>query len=231
MKKLYLSLILALTLCLTACGTDKNKGLPRNDTASSGNTAEGQEETPSAEDKTEPSSRTGEAFTLTENGKVFLEQMCHTLNEFDSQTAKDDAFWRDFLFYSYTGVPEGASTEQIRREDSELEETVVKVSLEDARAYAKLIFGLELPDLKPSPEDMDEGQTSCYFQDGFYYIGVSDFPDYRYTFSDCKESGDSVTVSYTVDFEDESNVGTIRFTLVPEDNENGFIITSKTWSD
>lgn len=32
---------------------------------------------------------------------------------------------------------------------------------------------------------MEEGQTSFYYKDGYYYIGVSDFADYQYTFSEC----------------------------------------------
>lgn len=48
----------------------------------------------------------------------------------------------------------------------------------------KLAFGIELPDLKPSFEDMEKGQTSFYYKDGYYYIGVSDLPDYQYTFSE-----------------------------------------------
>ncbi len=100
--------------------------------------------------------------------------------------------------------------------------------MQEAEAYAKLVFGVDLPDIKPSFEDMEQGQTSFYYQNGYYYIGVSDYPDYQYTFADYEEFGDSITVRYTIDFEGESNVGTVCFGIVPKDNENGFIITSKS---
>lgn len=171
--------------------------------------------------------RTETDFELTEQGKTFLTQMCKTLSDFNSQTTKDNAFWRNFLFFSYTGESEDAETESVYREDLGFDETVVKVSLQEAEAHTKLVFGIDLPDIKPSFEDMGAGQTSCYYQDGYYYIGVSDFPDYQYTFADYEESGTSITVRYTVDFEGESNVGTVSFTIVREANENGFIITAK----
>lgn len=57
---------------------------------------------------------------------------------------------------------------------------------------------------------------------------VSDFPDYHYTFASYEESGDFITVKYTIDFEGESNVGVVYFSITPEANENGFIITSKS---
>ena len=52
-----------------------------------------------------------------EQGKNFLTQMCKKLNDFNSQTAKDETFWRDFLFYSYTGASEGVETETVPRDD------------------------------------------------------------------------------------------------------------------
>ncbi len=172
------------------------------------------------------------SVTLTDKGKAFLAQMCNELNDFNSGQTMDDKFWHDFLFNSYTGgTSENAVTEQIYREDLGFEETVVKVSVEEAQERAKLVFGIELPDYKPSFEDMEEGQTSFFYKDGNYYIGVSDLPDYQYTFSECvadKENTSNMIVKYTIDFMGESNVGMATFSISPENNENGFIIRSKT---
>lgn len=238
MKKIFLFIFMTMVLCLTACGTDKKDGalensssVPETETATDTKmlpeeTSDEMETAGSAENEQESLPETETAFELTEQGKDFLTQMCIKLNDFDSQTTKDETFWRDFLFYSYTGASEGVETETVPRDD--FDETVVKISLQEAEAYAKLVFGTDLPDVKPSFEDMDQGQTSFFYQDGYYYIGVSDYPDYQYTFVDYEESGDSVTVRYTIDFEGESNAGTVYFDIVPEDNENGFIILSKS---
>lgn len=192
--------------------------------------SETKEPTLQSEPVSQPQSET--SVILTDNGKAFLAQMCRELNDFSSGQAMDEKFWRDFLFNSYTGASsESAVTEQVYREDLGFDETVVKVSLQEAQERVKLVFGVELPDLKPAFEDMEKGQTSFYYKDGFYYIGVSGLPDYQYTFSECvadKENSTNTIVKYTIDFMGESNVGTVTFSILPETNENGFVIRSKT---
>ena len=166
---------------------------------------------------------------LTDNNKAFLAKMCRELNDFNAQTVRDDKFWCDFLFYSYTGALSG-QMETVYREDLGVEENVVKVSRQEAEDHARLVFGEELPDIKPAFEDMEEGQTAFYYLDGYYYIGISDFPDYQYTFSETAKEEEAETdtiVTYTIDFEGESNVGTVTFVVSPEKNENGFVIRSK----
>lgn len=173
----------------------------------------------------------GTTFTLTEKGKAFLAKLCNEMDDFNADSTLDEKFWRDFLFNSYTGaLSEDAETEQVYREDLGFEETVAKVSLQEAELYVELVFGMELPDLKPAFEDMEKGQTAFYYKDGSYYIGVSGLPDYQYTYSeslpDNKNNGNMI-VKYTIDFMGESNVGTVTFTISPEDNENGFVVQSK----
>ncbi len=232
MKKICMYLLMTMLLCLTACKGAKDKELSEPSENMADTNENQQEESQETEALTpaepESQSQAEEAFELTDQGKAFLEQMCRTLNDFDSQMEKDKAFYRDFLFYSYTGVPEGMETEQIYREDLQIEETVVKVPEQEAEAYVKLVFGTELPEeAKPALEEMEEGQTACYYEDGFYYIGVSDFPDVQYTFTDYEESDNTITVRYSIQYEDESDAGIVSFTLEPAENENGFIITSK----
>lgn len=238
MKKTCVLVFMTTILCLIACGTDRKDEALENSSSiletetttdienNSDEMSSEMETAGSGENEQESLPKTETTFELTEQGKNFLTQMCIKLNDFNSQTTKDETFWRDFLFYSYTGVSEGIETDTVPRDD--FDETVVKISLQEAEAYAKLVFGVDLPDIKPSFEDMEQGQTAFYYQDGYYYIGVSDYPDYEYTFADYEESGDSITVRYTIDFEGVSNVGTVCFDIVPEDNENGFIITSKS---
>ncbi len=171
-------------------------------------------------------------FALTDDGKQFLENICKTVNDFDSGDEKDAAFWRDFLFLAYTGLWEDeAEIVKVPREDLGFEEPVVKVSLEEAQSYARLVFGEELPDLKPAFEEMKEGQTSFFFEDGCYYIGTSDFPAFQFHYADCsvyeEEGGSYIAVEYSMDFEGEQNVGIVRLTLQPADNENGFVLIAK----
>lgn len=186
--------------------------------------------TDNTQSDTQPQKET--SVTLTDAGKAFLMQACSELNDFHSGQAMDEKFWCDFLFQSYTGASsENAVTEQVYREDLGFEETVVKVSLQEAQERAKLVLGVELPELEPSFEEMEKGQTSFYYEDGCYYIGVSGLPDYQYTFSECtadQENNADTIVKYTIDFMGESNIGTVTFSISPKDNENGFVIRSKT---
>ncbi len=172
-------------------------------------------------------------FTLTDTGKAFLTDMCRVLVDFEGAASMDDEFWWNFLFYSYTGASrEDFEMVQIPREDLGFDETAVKVSLEDVQVYTKLTLGVDFPDFKPAFEDMPAGQTSCFFRDGYYYIGVSDFPAFQYHFSDFtayEERFDTYALAtFTVDFEDQVNAGTVTFHLYPADNQNGFTIASKT---
>lgn len=169
--------------------------------------------------------------TLTDKEKMFLAQICNELADFNSETTMDEKFWRDFLFNSYTGASsENVTIEQVYREDLGYEETVIKVSLQEAQERVKLVFGVDLPDLTPSFEEMEKGQTAFYYKDGYYYIGVSGLPDYQYTFLECaadKENNTNTIVKYTIDFMGESNVGTVTISISPENNANGFVICSK----
>ena len=180
-----------------------------------------------------PETKGGAAdFELTDDGKKFLEYICKTVNDFERTDEKDEAFWRDFLFLAYTGLWEDkAEIVKVPRADLGFDEPVVKVRLEEAQAYARLVFGEELPDLKPAFEEMKERQTSFFFADGYYYIGTSDFPDFQFHFDDCtvyEEEGSVYAVAqYGIDFEGASNVGTVRLTLVPAENENGFVLIEK----
>ncbi len=67
------------------------------------------------------------------------------------------------MFLAYTGLWEDkAEIVKVPRADLGFDEPVVKVSLEEAQAYARLVFGEELPDLKPAFEEMKERQTSFF---------------------------------------------------------------------
>lgn len=182
------------------------------------------------------------AFKFTERVKDFLTHMCFSLSDFSSPDDMDESFWETFIFCAYTdGFPyyfyDKMSEEQdirIYLEDLGYDEDMIKVSLEEVEAYARLLFGIDMPDIKPTLEDME--YASYFYQDGYYYIGISDFLDYTFIFNDCTvyEEGDDTyaIVTYNINYfnitGEEDDVGIITFILYPADNENGFIIASKT---
>ena len=107
----------------------------------------------------------------------------------------------------------------------------VKVSREDSVVpYVRLALGLEMPSYAPAIQDVSAGQTLFYFEDGYYYIGLSDFGDVGYSFRGCypdSVNGASVIFDAYSGTPDDT-IGTICFTLVPAGNENGFTISSKS---
>ena len=188
-------------------------------------------------------------IVLTDENKSFLQAMCYYMPAFVgiSETKNED-FWREFIFYSFTSVPmdeegnykpvygEGERV-TVYREDLGYEEGEFKISERYVQEYARLVFGagMEMPEFKPAFKDMKEGQTALYYQDGYYYIGESDFGETEYRFRDVEvyieRYGTFAHAYYDVlmmnDNGDQEVVGTVDFHLDYTDNANGFRIVSK----
>ncbi|MCH5342667.1 MAG: M56 family metallopeptidase [Acetatifactor sp.] len=184
---------------------------------------------------------------LSEEQKMLLQAMCNYIPEFGGRSEMDEDFWRYFIFGSYTCVPVNENGEYepiygegehiwVYREDLGFEEGEFKIGEEYVREYARLLFGVDMPEFYPAFEDMSEGQTALYYQDGYYYIGDSDFGEPQYQFRDLEAAPgsqeNSVYVNYDImmhNFDDGEleSVGTVRFGLSAADNTNGFVITSK----
>jgi hypothetical protein len=177
-----------------------------------------------------------DSFTLSETGKAFLEKMCYFLPDWSDDASLNDEFWRNFLFSSFTcpDMVDGETAMTICGEQ-ELVTTswgqAVKVSREDSVVpYVRLALGLEMPSYAPAIQDVSAGQTLFYFEDGYYYIGLSDFGDVGYSFRGCyPDSVNGATVIFDVySGTPDDTIGTICFTIVPADNENGFTIAAKS---
>lgn len=177
-----------------------------------------------------------DSFTLSETGKAFLERMCYFLPDWSDDASLNDEFWRNFLFSSFTcpDMVDGETAMTIYGEQ-ELVTTswgqAVKVSRENSVVpYVRLALGLEMPSYAPAIQDVSAGQTLFYFEDGYYYIGLSDFGDVGYSFRGCyPDSVNGATVIFDVySGTPDDTIGTICFTIVPADNENGFTIAAKS---
>lgn len=173
---------------------------------------------------------TREKFELSEAGEEFLADMCFYLPDFHDSSEFTEEFWHDFIFLSYTGAyGDGVEIVEVERKDLGFAEHQVKVSKEEVEAYVKLALGIDMPSYEPSFESMNPGETACYYQEGYYYIGVSDFPDYRYEYKNNMLWEDNrFKVEYTISFQDEENVGSVFFLLSKAQNDNGFILEGKS---
>lgn len=80
-----------------------------------------------------------------------------------------------------------------------------------------------------------DGSTALYYEDGYYYIPVSDFGEEQYRFRDLEVIREPrrtyAYVYYDMLMFDSRGVqvpvGTVTFELCYEDNINGFVITGK----
>ena len=188
-------------------------------------------------------------IVLTDEHKSFLQAMCYYMPTFAGVAeTKNEDFWGEFIFNSFTDVPtdefenckpvygEGEHV-MVYREDWGMEEEVFKISETYVQEYACLIFGAEteLPEFKPAFEDVGENQTLFYYQDGYYYIGESDFGEAEYRFRDMElfreRYGTFAIVYYDImmlnDNGEREVAGTVVFDLDYADNANGFTIVSK----
>lgn len=183
-----------------------------------------------------PASTEADSFTLSETGKAFLEKMCYFMPDWSDDASLNDEFWRNFLFSSFTcpDLVDGETAMTVCGEQALVITPwgqAVKVSREDSVVpYVRLAIGREMPSYSPSIQDMSAGQTLFYFEDGFYYVGLSDFGDVGYSFRGCypdTANGASVIFDAYSGTPDDT-IGTICFTLVPADNENGFTIAARS---
>ena len=182
-----------------------------------------------------PASTEANSFTLSETGKAFLEKMCYFMPDWSDDASLNDEFWRSFLFSSFT-CPDMVDGETAMTVCGEQEMVTtpwgqaMKVSREDSVVpYVRLALGREMPSCAPAIRDVSAGQTLFYFEDGYYYIGLSDFGDVGYSFRGCyPDSVNGATVIFDVySGTPDDTIGTVCFTLVPADNENGFAIAAK----
>ena len=188
--------------------------------------------------QTEPPAASTEAdpFTLSETGKAFLEKMCYFMPDWAGGDSLNDEFWRNFLFSSFTcpEITDSGTAMTVCGEQALVTTSwgqAVKVSREDSVVpYVRLALGREMPSYSPAIQDVSAGQTLFYFEDGFYYIGLSDFGDVGYSFRGCYPNAvDGATVIFDVySGTPDDTIGTVCFTLVPADNENGFTIAGKS---
>lgn len=169
---------------------------------------------------------------------VFLKDMCRYMPDWNGRYSLDDYFWRDFLYNSFSDYQKtGMMVDTIAGQVPRLGGTVM-VSREQAKNYAMLAMGVELPEFKT--EGMGEGLS---YADGYYRVTPQGTPvvlqdivletsleesDYE------KNTGwEYCTVVYRVSASKEGEAlssSYVSFYLKKAENQNGFVILAKTTS-
>lgn len=101
----------------------------------------------------------------------------------------------------------------------------VKVSREEVQDTVEQIFGSPLS--AQVEEELSRG-PSVIHEDGFYYISISDSPDYKYEYVYDTDTDILKEVELLEGLNDEVNYDSrVYLYLIPAENERGFIITGK----
>lgn len=169
-------------------------------------------------------------YGLDEEDKEFLINLCWTVDDFAGPDEMDETFWRNFLFCTYASTwwREVESVSISRSDYSNGHEAVNKVSYEEVENYTQLVFGVEWPGIKPAHEDMSEEYAACYYEDGFYYIGICDPFDEWFDVTDCTmDENNTIYVTIQRGLDGPDMMWTTTLTLKSADNENGFVLTAK----
>lgn len=142
---------------------------------------------------------------LTEDMKDYLAMCCLRIPDFTRADLNNKDFIENFIFYFYTGI------------ETDLEKTTnAKYYGWEASAIKqqfKLLFGLDMP------------LTSGIDENGYCWIHVSDFGDIDYTFKEEIKTSSGIDIVYNRISGGEI-IGTTTCSIIPVDNDNGFIITS-----
>lgn len=164
------------------------------------------------------------SVTLTEENKEYLMELCPKIPDFAAGSEMDTVFWREFLFHYYTS---DFDREMVDRyvEEWKYEVSYVKVSREEVQDTVRQIFGSPLS--AQVEEELDHG-PSVFLEDGFYYVSVSDSPDYKYEYVGDTDTDILKEVELLEGLNDEENYYCqVHLFLIPAENERGFIITGK----
>lgn len=163
-------------------------------------------------------------FTLTDEDKEYLMAVCPKIPDFASEEEMDAVFWREFLFQYYTS---DFDRELVNRyvEEYGYEVQYVKVSREEVQDTVEQMFGSPLS--AQVEEELSRG-PSVIHEDGFYYISISDSPDYKYEYVYDTDTDTLKEVELLEGLNDEVNYDSrVYLYLIPAENERGFIITGK----
>lgn len=167
----------------------------------------------------------GESIVL--NHMDFFESMCVCVPYFDSLDELDNAFYAQLINSSICG-PLGSSAESVTI--SEPPYDMAKISQTDMADYALLLFNIKLSAYEISLKEMQKEEGNFYYENGYYYIGWYDPLDIIYTYTGC-QSAENGNLIVKFSMSEAIEDAFVLFELAPADNQNGFIIVSKKWTD
>lgn len=186
---------------------------------------------------------TDENCWATQAMMYILEDSYLHLPDWTASEELDQEFWSQFLFMSFTSAgyyqsddgteiakTEVGDAEVVTRDWGDYKERLIKISQEQAREYGKLVTGKTLPELNIHGFHDTSNRVSPFYEDGFYYIAVSDFGAtwYRVKSVEYEAGGNAVVLFDILEEGESSSMGEARAVVAPADNSRGFTVVEKT---
>lgn len=168
--------------------------------------------------------------TLSKEDITYLQEICPRIPVFDSGKDLDVAAWAYYLFSSYTS---DFDKETVRRFSPQygFETDFVKVSQEEVEETVRQIFGKPLWEYGVTPQDITKQLEGILFEEGSYYVSVSDSPDYAFSLERIEEVNGLVELEFLEGVAGEQPYAQVRLFLDDADTERGFRIAAKERND
>lgn len=168
--------------------------------------------------------------TLSKEDITYLQEICPRIPVFDSGKDLDVAAWAYYLFSSYTS---DFDKETVRRFSPQygFETDFVKVSQEEVEETVRQIFGKPLWEYGVTPQDITKELEGILFEEGSYYVSVSDSPDYAFSLERIEEVNGLVELEFLERVAGEQPYAQVRLFLDDADTERGFRIAAKERND
>lgn len=147
--------------------------------------------------------------------------------EFQPEDVGTDEFMFNFIFYYYTGIGDYRGYSYIRNAfiiqspDGSHINSGFKWHENEVKAQYKLFFGKDMPEYYPN-------RPMLRYEDRYYIVGASNYGEEYYNLSSYKENNDRLSLQYALTDGNGAIWAYATFELKYADNDNGYIIESKT---
>lgn len=163
---------------------------------------------------------------LSKEDIAYLEKVCPWIPVFYSGQDLDETDWAYYIFGSYTS---DFAKETVRRFSKQygFETDFVKVSQEEVEEAVRQIFGKPLSEYGVTPQDISGKLEGVLFEEGSYYVSVSDSPDYVFALKRIEEVNGLVELEFLEGVAGEQPYAQVRLFLDAAHTERGFRIAAK----
>lgn len=153
-------------------------------------------------------------IVLDESIKNYLAECCMRIPDFTPSDLNNEDFVESFIFNYYAGGI-GASVEK------QLQNGYFVWTEKAIQDEYKLLFGVEMPTFHP------KFRKNILYENGNYKISAANYGDQRYEFINAVDTKEGTDVIYKQTDSEGTDFGIVTLHLVPSDNKNGYVITSK----